>query len=497
MSDKVASLLEISDCLDRLGLQKEADLVDHYIRKVAAIPVALDDLPFIARLARIALDMKDLPSDGKATTRVTLPIINKPVRGVAKISVLRAMSKILSMYIREKMYPKQATITNPMDSQEYDDFIDVAEDIQELLAYYGSREEADKSLASALGGIGKTVRKLAGNLERVALSLAHLKDEQTATQEAAALNQQFRELLQPLISALREKNLGKVTSAVETLESSISQALPEEPSGALAQAVTEGPAALSQQEKQRIQRQVLGEKGVLEDLESDENYLNILTKQRTKLRNLLQGPMLHMRKYNQKIKETFLDKPGDAEVGPFIEELKGKITAAMLPRPEDDPDDPDDPDPGLPGWLRAPSGEAGESAAPSGDAEARIGTVLNAFNPKQWTEIQKSTGAKEAEWLRKAIEDNYSLRYTALEEVNVDLQEQNKVIKDKLAEHTPDTKQAEWNYWKRQDVLTPIAAIKAATTALRKGGLDNSGLQEELFGKFKQLLEWERERTSA
>ncbi len=488
MSNKVASLLEISDYLDRLGLQKEADLVDSYIFKIAAIPVALDDLPFLARLARIALDIKDLPPDGTVTSRITLPLVNKPIHGAIKRHVLRAMGQILSLYIRNKMYPKQETMTDPTNIQEYDDFIEVVEDTQELLAQYGSRESEDRSLSLAFGEINKIARKLAGNLERAALSLAHVRDDDISTQQAAELGQQFQNILRPLFSALKNKDLNKVMAASKTLESAMKQLLPEQPSGPLAEAVVEGTAALSQREKQQVQREVLQQKGVLEDIQSHKDYLDILTKQRTKLRNSLQGPMIQMRKYNQKIKGTFLDKPSDTDTGLFVDELRGTVTAGLMP-----PESEVDPEAELPTWLRAPSAEEiAEPTAPSGAAEARIGTTLNAFKPQQWTEIQKSAGAEEAKWLRKAIKDNYLIRHASLHEVTQDIGEIAKVIESRLAEHTPDTKLAEWDYWKKQDVEAPVASIIAATTSLQERGQGSIRLQEQVFDKFGQLLEWEK-----
>lgn len=493
MSQTNADLVRIGDSLDHLGLEKEADLVDQYMQKVAAIPIAIDDLPILARVAKIVLAVKDLQLDDRATAiDIALPLVGKSIEGAPKRNIIHVLGMIISRHIQQKMYPKQQLLEDPREVVEYDRFIEAVEDLQELLADYSIfRAERDPS-TQAFSEIKKEIRKLVTNLERLAVNLMLTTKDGGKKGKGRELHESFKQIISPLIYRVEANKRSELKPAIQQFERDIEYLLPKKPSKLLQRAIIESSGTLSSREKDKIQKQILEEQGIAEEMEQQQNAVNILNKQRTRIRNLLQRPMLQMRKYNEKIRGTFLDQAGDIETGIFVDELKGlEVAAALLaPSEESEPTSTE-----FPSYLEDPIPEQ-LSLSIQEEPEItslELGRLLTAFNPKNWTMMQRPHKIEEAKQLREAIKENYNFYRSALTEVDKNLKNAEQILEEELGEHKEQIESTQWDIWRQQAIETPITAIKATMNVIGKEVAEDDRLQRKLFDKLEQLLQWERQ----
>ena len=288
---KFEGLISIADKIDALGFHKEAELLDKILEKRADV-LSYKEKPFMARLAKILLVLRNYESGQLIKEDLTFPISNTRITGMSRRQVVEEVQKHLETFINQYLLPNfDKKYKGTRLETRYRDFVSQAYNLlQTMRGIYSARSE-QQGIREAINAVEHT-KRIVGKL--IVFARSHDFADETFPTGAEDLLGEIYRLFNDLEMSIKQNNKTETDKNLQKIWDTFP--LSVNPDGLLFliihRAYTDGILPFSQEETERSTLDLLDSKTRDEllqsksDLEKYEKEINSFNRLRQRIYDL-------------------------------------------------------------------------------------------------------------------------------------------------------------------------------------------------------------------
>lgn len=257
--------------LDAVGLRNEANAVDRFLQIHAGL-LSYEDKPFVAKLAKILLELRSYGLQQKVQEDLTLPGSSRSLIGLTKSQVLDLTAKTLERFINDRVKEKYRNrYVGTRHEQAYREYINA---LEQTLRALGNTHLGPKDIQRRQREIGGSIAKLRSAIDRLSVFRREPipgQEEQyeKSLKEVEKVKNIVHRQLDNLETALANRNEERIKDIQRLFVTRLFPKDMKSAAGALQDAVTGSYKALSRPKAHAIEK-AISEKLEEGDYEDDE-----------------------------------------------------------------------------------------------------------------------------------------------------------------------------------------------------------------------------------